>query len=177
MMAAHVAWATKDRAAGDIVRFWSALPLALAEMLQGMVLPVSWYEFSDLIAVDRAIVKVFGGGDVAVLRLVGAYSARLSLTGVYKAYRRDSIHDFLINGARLHPRFQDFGDALYVKHAPMSGEMVHSNYQSYSPLFCESALGFYKESLEIHGAHNVDVRETSCQCRGTRSCTFVLNWT
>ena len=49
-----------------------------------MLLPVNWYPFSDLIEVDRTIISVFGGGDVSVLRQVGAYSARLNLTGIYR---------------------------------------------------------------------------------------------
>ena len=176
MMAAHIGWATKARPSADITRFWAELPPRLRESLHGMLLAVNWYPFSDLIEVDRTIIRVFGGGDVSVLRQVGAYSARLNLTGIYRAYRRSSIHEFFDNGARLHSKFQDFGEAAYVKTSPSSGQMVHSLYRSYRPLFCESALGFYRESLELHGAHNVEVYETSCQCRGMHSCTFALRW-
>lgn len=176
MMAAHVGWAARSRAPQDVFRFWNAVPESLREPLQGMILPVNWYEFADLIEVDRAIVRVYGNGDPTVLRQVGAHSARINLTGVYKVFRAESIHNFLENGARLHPKFQDFGQAVYEKLDANSGQMVHSDYCSYSPLFCESALGFYRESLELHGARSVQVDETSCQCRGSRSCTFALSW-
>ena len=176
MMAAHISFATENRSADTAMRFWNALPFQMREELGGMILPVSWYPFADLITVDRAIVKTYGGGDVLVLREAGAHSARLNLTGVYKVYRRDSIHEFLANGARLHSKFQDFGQAKYVKNGPHAGEMIFSAYRSYSPLYCESAIGFYRESLEIHGAHNVVVEESTCQCRGDASCTFSLRW-
>jgi hypothetical protein len=141
-----------------------------------MLLPVNWFPFADLIEVDRAIVNVFGGADPAVLREVGAYSARSNLTGVFKAFRANSIHDFFDNGARLHKKFQDFGEAAYVMTSRTSGEMIHSGYRSYSPLFCQSALGYYRESLVLHGAASPQVDETTCQCRGDRSCTFALRW-
>jgi|SRR5947209_4462277 len=176
MMAAHVEFATKGRTPAELLRFWAMLPSELQESLQTMILPVKWYEFSDLMTVDRAIVKVYGNGDPVVLRRVGSLSARHNFNGPYKAYRRDDIHEFLANGARFHPKFQDFGDAVYVKTSPSSGQMVHSGYSSYSPLFCESALGFYHEALEIHHARTIEVHETSCQCRGMGSCTFVLRW-
>lgn len=176
MMAAHIGWATKARTPAYITRFWAALPSNLKESLSGMILPVNWYSFADLIEVDRAIVKIFGGGDPAVLREVGAYSARSNLTGVYKAYRANSIHEFFDNGARLHSKFQDFGTAAYVMTSRLSGQMVHSGYCSFSPLFCESAIGFYRESLLLHRAVSVQVDETTCQCRGARSCTFDLRW-
>ena len=176
MMSAHIAWATNNRRPEEVRRFWSELSPGIEQSLRGMILAVNWYEFAHLIAVDRAIVRVYGGGDPTVLRAVGAHSARQNLTGLYKAFRRDSIHDFLDNGARLHSKFQDFGSAAYVKTSPTSGSMVHSGYCSFSPLFCESALGFYRESLQLHGANSIEVHETSCHCRGAGSCTFVLRW-
>jgi len=176
MMAAHIGWATTARPPVDVTRFWTALPSNLEKSLSGMILPVSWFPFADLIVVDRVIVKVYGGGDPAVLREVGAFSARSNLTGVYKVFKGNSIHEFFDNGARLHSKFQDFGDAAYLMTSRLSGEMVHSGYCSYSPLFCESALGYYRESLLLHGARSVEVDETTCQCRGMRSCTFSLRW-
>ena len=176
MMSAHIGWATGGRNSPDVARFWKALPFDLQQSLGGMILNVNWYEFAHLMAVDRAIVKTYGGGDVGVLRQVGAYSARLNLNGVYKVFRRNSIHEFLENGARLHSKFQDFGEAAYLKSSEFSSQMIHNRYCSYSPLFCESALGFYRESLQLHGARNVAVDETCCQCRGEESCTFALRW-
>ena len=175
-MAAHIDWATKARLPEEADRFWAALPFHLRKPLSGVLLPVSWFSFADLMEVDRTIVKVYGGGDSAVLQEVGAYSARSNLTGVYKAFRANSIHEFFYNGASLHSKFQDFGEASYVMTSPVSGEMVHSGYCSYSPLFCESALGYYRESLKLHRAVSVQVDETTCQCRGMRSCTFAFRW-
>lgn len=176
MMAAHIGWATTARPPADVTRFWTALPSNLEKSLSGMLLPVSWFRFADLIEVDRVIVKVYGGGDPAVLREVGAFSARSNLTGVYKVFKGNSIHEFFANSAGLHSKFQDFGQAAYVKTSLTSGQMVHSRYCSYSPLFCESALGYYRESLLLHGAESVQIDETTCQCRGAGSCTFALRW-
>ncbi len=176
MMAAHLGFATGGRTPEQVARFRNALPVSVRESLRGLILPVNWYQFAHLIEIDRAIVRVHGGGNPSILREVGAHSAQLNLNGVYKVFRRESIHDFLEAGARLHPKFQDFGAAAYVRTSRSSGEMVHSGYCSFSPLFCESAFGYYKESLLLHGAKTVAVEEVSCQCRGDAACTFVLRW-
>jgi hypothetical protein len=176
MMVAHVAFATKDRSAEEITRFWSLLPHEVRMAAGGMLLAIKWYPFAHLIAVDRAIVDVYGQGNIDILRSVGAHSARLNLGGVYKGYRRDSIHEFLGNNARLLPQFQDFGQAAYAKTGELSGRMTLTGYQSYSPLYCASAIGFYQEALQIHGPSEVHIEETSCHCRGEGSCTFVLRW-
>lgn len=176
IVAAHIGLATSGRKPEDVERFWSALPAPLREKLQGLLLPVKWYDFADLIAVDRAIAEVYGQSNPAILREVGAHSARLNFGGVYKVYRRESIHEFLETGARFHSQMMDFGEAAYVKTGTSSAQMIHSDYSSYSPLFCESGLGFYLEAVRLHGARDVQGNETFCQCRGDKSCTFDLRW-
>lgn len=176
MMAAHVTWATRDRLPDYVARFWGAVPPNVADKVRGLILPIKWYEFADLIAIDRAIVKVYGGGDIAILRDIGAMSASLNLSGVYKVYQRDSIHDFLTNSAKLHSKFQDFGEAAYRRTGDCSGQMSLSKYISYSPLYCESAIGFYRQALEIHSARDVSVAEIRCQCLDSESCTYEISW-
>lgn len=171
-MAAHLRWISENRPPSDIARFWNALPPVTAERLRGLVLPINWYDFSELIAVDRTIVSLFGAGSTSILRELGVYSARLNL----KNATRSGVHEFLANGARMHPRFMDFGTAEYVQTSSTSGRMIHSNYISYSPLYCESAVGYYCESVSLHGVQGASVIESTCQCRGDEACTFVIRW-
>lgn len=176
MMAAHLRWVKEQRPPAEQERFWSSLPRDVHERVSGMILPVQWYDFADLIAVDRAIVNRFAGGDATLLREVGAYSAQINLSGVYKTFTRSSVHAFLDNGARLHNNFQDFGSVLYVKTGITSANMIHTGYSCYSPLFCESAIGFYVQAVTMHGVTDPVAVETSCHCRGDESCTFVIRW-
>jgi hypothetical protein len=173
MMAAHIRWVLDKRSPIEIDRFWSALPIDLDP---DSILPVNWYEMADLIAVDRTIVSLFGAGQNHILRDVGAHSARVNLQGVYKTFTRSSVHDFLANAAKLHRNFQDFGTVEYDRIGATSVKMIHSGYTCFSPLFCESALGFYSAAVALHGVTHPTVLETSCQCRGESNCTFVIRW-
>lgn len=56
------------------------------------------------------------------------------------------------------------------------GRMIHSCYTSYSPLYCASAIGFYRECIHLHGGTKIEVWESACQCRGDASCTFDWTW-
>jgi hypothetical protein len=175
MLSAHVQWVREHRSAAEYVRLWDSLPREV-RMSIGMVLPVKWYEFAHLMALDHAIVDLFGSGSKSLLRDLGAYSARVNLTGAYKAYDRPGVHDFFASSARLHSQFQDFGDASYATRSANSGVMTHRNYSSYSPLYCESAAGYYQESVVLHGGKDVTVNEAECQCRGDGACVFVMRW-
>jgi len=172
IMAAHIGWVTDHHAPAEVAQFWNALPIATHERLRGLILPTSWYDFSDLMAVDRTISNVFGSGLTTILRDLGGYSARKNI----KTSTGASVHDFLAYGARIHSTFMDFGRAEYVRTSATAARMIHSNYTSFSPLYCESAIGFYRESVALHGITNASVIESTCQCCGDESCTFVIRW-
>ena len=171
-MAAHIGWVTDHHSPAEVAQFWNALPPAIHERLRGLILPINWYDFSDLIAVDRAIMNLFGSGMTTILRDLGGYSARKNLKGSTRA----AVHDFLADGARIHPRYMDFGRAEYMQTSGTAGRMIHSNYTSYSPLYCESAIGYYRESVALHGVSSASVIESTCQCCGDAACTFVIRW-
>jgi hypothetical protein len=176
MMSAHIRWVLDNRSPLEIARFWKTLSLEIDPTELRMILPINWYEMSDLMAVDRTIVNLFGSGRPQILREVGAYSAQTNLKGVYKTFTRGTVHEFLQNAAKLHRNFQDFGTVEYEQTGPTSVKMIHSGYQCFSPLFCESAVGFYSAAVALHGVLAPTVLETSCQCRGEESCTFVIRW-
>ena len=172
ILAAHIAWVTDNHPKEQVAQFWNALPPAAHERLRGLILPINWYDFSDLIAVDRAIMRVFGAGLSTILRDLGGFSARRM---VKTATARD-VHEFLAQGAGVHSRQMDFGKAEYVQTGGTAGKVIHSQYTSYSPLHCEAAIGYYRESVAMLGGAGASVIESSCQCCGDESCTFIVRW-
>jgi hypothetical protein len=49
-------------------------------------------------------------------------------------------------------------------------------YSCFSPVYCQSAIGYYEQAIVVHGAKPHPVIEASCQCAGDPSCTFELEW-
>lgn len=172
IMAAHVGWVTEHHGPIEIAQFWKALPVVTHEKLRGLILATNWYDFADLITLDRTIMTVFGAGTASVLRDLGGYSARKNV----KATTATDVHAFLANGAKSHPMFMDFGKAEYVRTGATAGRVIHSNYSSFSPLYCESAIGYYRECVALHGFSGASVIESTCQCCGDEACTFVIRW-
>ena len=54
--------------------------------------------------------------------------------------------------------------------------MIFRKYPCYSPIFCDSAFGFFEQCVSMFGGTNVKVSEALCQCRGDDSCTFAMSW-
>ncbi|HKS25254.1 MAG TPA: hypothetical protein VJZ76_20835 [Thermoanaerobaculia bacterium] len=171
MVRAHVDWVRDHRDRDEVIEFFEAIPRTMRT-----VLAASWYDFADVIALDRVIVDRFGGGQLPFLQELGAYSARQSLTGVYRFFQRSGVHEFFRRSALLHGQFQDFGTAEYEEVEGTAGRMRHGHYTSYSPLYCASAAGFYRECIRLHGGMRIEVGEPECQCRGDAACVFELAW-
>jgi hypothetical protein len=169
---AHLDWVRDHRDRTEIIEFFELLPPAMRT-----VVPASWYPFQDLIEVDRVILNRFGSGDLSLLEDVGAYAARRILDGLRRYPRSTSVHEFFRRTALVRTELQDFGAAKYQTVDEAGGRMTHEEEVSCSPIHCATAIGFYRQSIRLHGGAGVQVWESTCQCRGDASCTFELLWT
>lgn len=172
----HLTWLADNRPAADKELFLQKLQPETRQTFSAPVLATNWYPFSMLIDIDRTLMDLFGGGKIHFLRELGKYSARINLSTTYRAFDRDTNHEFFRNSALLHSQFQDFGKAHYDQTDERSGRMLHTDYNCLSPLFCASALGYYEGCITSHGAARAWVTETECQCYGGKSCTFEMKW-
>ncbi len=169
---AHIDWVRDYRDRDEVISFFEALPQVMRN-----VLAASWYPFDAAMEVDRLIMNRFGNGDPRFLEELGAYSARQALTGVDRFMQPFGIHEFFHRAASLHRRLHDLGTDVYFERAPSAGRFVHIGYCSVNPLYCSTSIGFYRECIRLHGAADVMVRESTCQCAGNNSCTYELSWT
>lgn len=149
------------------------LPEPTKTKLTRGILASDWYDFADLIAVDRAFATRFGGEHPDILKDFGRYSAKANVTAVVNAM---TIHEFFRNSVKLHDRFQDFGEAAYEQTGEKGGKMIFQKYPCYSSVYCDSAFGFYEQCIAMFGGKNVTVTEVSCLCRGDNSCIFAMSW-
>jgi hypothetical protein len=172
----HLTWLSDNRPASDKQLFLEKLSPETRASFTGPVLSTNWYPFAMLIEIDRTLMSLFGGGKLEFLRELGRYSAKINLSTTYRAFNRDTNHDFFRNSALLHSQFQDFGKAIYEQNGERGGKMIHTEYACYSPVFCASALGYYEGCIMSHGATTASVVETECQCHGAKTCTFEMKW-
>ncbi|HEY8848478.1 MAG TPA: hypothetical protein VIO12_04250 [Thermoanaerobaculia bacterium] len=172
MIRAHLDWLRRTHSEDAATKLLRSLPQQVAAEIAS-TLPSSWCSFESVVTLDRAIAQQFGNN---VLKDLGRFSAKINLDTTYRLYKREDIHEFFRRSASLHAQFQDFGTAVYEKYNDQGGRMIHSGYACFSPTYCSSAIGYYEEALRIHGGRNVIVTESSCQCAGDASCTFVMRW-
>ena len=172
---AHVKWVRDYRGDAAVAKLLAALPVE-----RGMEVSAArantWVSFESLILLDRAIERLFGQGARLFQRELGRYSAHLNLAASVGPFRAAELHRFLRCSAVLHTQFQDFGIVSYNQTGNKGGEMIHRGYPCFSPVYCQSALGYYEQVIVEHGATPFLVMERTCQCAGDAACTFELAW-
>jgi predicted hydrocarbon binding protein len=175
MVRAHLQFVRDRLGEGVLGRTLDALPPAVSAEVQG-VLTGTWCAFESLVRLDRAIAKASGHDERELMRELGRYSATINLSTVYRAFHRDDIHEFFRHSATLHRQFQDFGNCAYEPIDDLHGRISVRDAVCYSPVYCNSEVGYLEQVIATHGGTAATVIESACQCAGDDRCTFELRW-
>ncbi|MEO8379867.1 MAG: hypothetical protein ABI779_09415 [Acidobacteriota bacterium] len=156
-------------------RTLATLPPATAAEIHN-VLSGTWCSFETLVLLDRAIARAIGHDERKLMRELGRASAEINLKTVYRAFRRDEIHDFFRRSATLHRQFQDFGICEYEQLGPTQARIRILESSCFSPAYCASEVGYLEQVIALHGGSEPRIAETTCQCSNDACCTFELHW-
>jgi predicted hydrocarbon binding protein len=135
-----------------------------------------WHPVELYHRVLDAVREQAGGGDPAVFDRIGEYSADSLFNTVYKGYLHQNPKQVLENMIPLHSLLNDPGRMeLSMNGGATCAIRVFSPPAESS--VCRCATAFYRKVLELCGARDVRVRETTCKTRGDAWCEFRIDWT
>ena len=176
MVQAHLAWGRAHVADLD-ARLHEHLGREGSERVTRGILASEWFPLRELVRLDRAIATLAGGRQEWVYHELGRHSATQNLAGAYKNFVKEEPHRFFHRMALLHEQFQNFGRSAYERTGDRSGRITLEEYSEYSPVFCDSATGYYEGALAMLKVPGpVHAAETRCQCAGDPQCLFELSW-
>ena len=88
-----------------------------------------------------------------------------------------AAHQFFDHMDHLHHTFQNFGRSSYTRGGERSGRIRLEGYHEFSPVYCQSGVGYYEQALRMMKAPGpIRVIETACQCLGEPACVYELSW-
>lgn len=175
MVRAHLQFVSDRFGTPALQRTLAELPASMSAEVHN-VLAASWCAFETLIALDRAIARVAGLDERNLMRELGGYSAIVNLSTVYRAFRREDIHDFFRHSATLHRQFQDFGTCEYEQVGPTQARLRIRGAACFSPAYCASEAGYLEQVITIHGGSAPQIAESTCRCANEELCTFDAQW-
>jgi hypothetical protein len=135
----------------------------------------TWVPFAALVEFDKAIYARMHQRYPHILSLVGAASAELGISRVYRELDIEELVAFLEGITRLHSQYQNYGRVEFVRTAG-GALMRYHDYPCWSRFFCASSDGFFLEAILRHGGTDPDVHEVRCHCWGDAVCEYEMTW-
>ncbi len=186
----RIAWVMEHAGPAAVTSLWSRLPGGIRSRPPESIEVTEWLPFAWLVALDRTITEVFGGGRVELLYELGRHSARWNfLRNAAPSSASDpaggrrlglnlglSVQSHFWDARTHHGLFQDYGSCNYV---PLHGQAFRLDYTGYvvrSRTFCLTGLGYFEASVRLLGGREPISEETACQCYGDPTCSYVVSW-
>jgi hypothetical protein len=141
-----------------------------------LVLDVGWYPQELYVRLLSAICQTLGGGDEGIYAQIGEHTADHQFSHNYRAYHAGDLKETLENMVPLHSRLNDPG-AMEVSLPEAGRATIVVSAPTSDPVICAVSRAFYRRALELHGVHDVQVRETECSGRDDRRCRYEIRWT
>jgi hypothetical protein len=175
MLVSRFEYLRREHGSAAIAKVVEALPEPDRIRLGG-VDKDTWYPFGTLVRLDRAIVAAFGKGDPLLYERLGEASAEQRTLWLGEHAALVKVHGFLARMAEQHRRFHNFGRAEYRRINFSVGEISFSDYPETDPVYCLSAKGYIRRSIEYLTGGPATAEERYCQNNGDVACVWSLRW-
>jgi len=157
-----------------------ALTPAHRAILDGRVLPHAWVPFAFFVDLCENIDRIYGRGDLSLVKEVGRFAARANLPTLYRIFYVLGSPEFILGRApRLWDVHYDSG-RLETSFSIKDGRRVASikimDFETPHRVHCLSVAGWAEQSVELSGGKAVEVIEASCRAKGDKTCELVASW-
>jgi uncharacterized protein (TIGR02265 family) len=153
------------------------LPEADREILEGIMLPASWYPAETAARLDAAIVAIMGGSSERALWELGRASADENLERFQASFvRRKSPLAFLAQTPAIYRLYYETGRREFIPSGTHAGAIVTHDAESVTVADCFTIMGWHERALEMVGARAVKITHPVCRARGGANCRYEVSW-
>ena len=145
--------------------------------LDGQVVKSQWYPFEIFVDLNESIDRLFGRGDLSVVKTLGRFGADANLTTIYRLfYMVGTVKWIMDRAARLWDLHYDSGRLLVVRQPGNAVELRIVKFATPHRTHCLSVQGWAERSVELSGGQDVKLEEPGCRARGDAECNLLLSW-
>ena len=176
-LASRVLWVQLEHGPAGLARVREAASPPLAETLAAGVAKARWYPLDQFFELNVLIDRLFGRGDLELVKELGRHSAEANLTTIYRLfYKVGTVHWILGRAVRLWSAHYDSGFMEVATRGPKAAVLRIRGFQTPHPAHCLSVQGWCKRSIELSGGKEVVVKESKCRTRGDELCQLDAIW-
>lgn len=176
-LASRLLWVTLGHGERGLESLERAVSPALAPVLVNGVHKARWYPFEQFIELNEVIDRLFGTGDLALVRELGRYGADANLRTVYRLfYKVGTVRWILGRAARLWGAHYDSGELRVISDVPCESTLEILGFATPHRVHCLSVAGWCERSVEISGGNQVRLEELECRAEGDDRCLLRVHW-
>lgn len=162
---------------GARARVLARLPPDERALLEGIVLPISWYPLPLFGRLLRAMDQELGNGDLSLAMERGRWVAVNDVRTIHKVFLKLFTPEWLVERATgsLWRKFHSSGEWTTEggdgrAHAELR-DLAHVD-----TAVCASIGGWIVGLFQLAGAKNVEVKHPLCRGRGSAVCAYDVEW-
>lgn len=160
-----------------MARLREAASPQLIALLDAGVEKARWYPLHQFYELNLLIDRLFGTGDLSLIRELGRYGADATLTTIYRLfYKVGTTHWILGRAVRLWSAHYDSGYLEVRTRGARSASLRIHSFALPDRTHCLSVMGWCERSIELSGGRRVLVDETLCRTRGDNICQLDVTW-
>lgn len=146
-------------------------------ILEGRILPSSWYPFGVQVRLYETIDRLFGDGDLGLCWEIGKFTSQFEMKLIHKAFLRVAGLDLWVQTAGLMwGRYYNRGRLEVEDIGATSGVVRVSEFNPLSKAFCYDFGGWLHRTVELAGYTAVRIEHRECRLDGAETCRYLGRW-
>jgi hypothetical protein len=176
-MTSRVLWVQLEHGDGGMKRLAAQASQELRTGLENGFHKARWYPVDMFIELNVTIDRLFGKGDLALVRALGRFGADANLTTIYRLfYKVGSVQWILGRSVRLWSAHYDSGYLEVATRGPRAAILRMRGFAMPHRAHCLSVTGWAERSIELSGGKRPVMEETKCRTRGDELCQLDVTW-
>jgi hypothetical protein len=136
-----------------------------------------WYSFELFVELNETLDRLFGKGDMALIRPLGRFGADANLKTIYRLfYKVGTVHWILGRAVRLWSAHYDSGFLEVATRGPKAAVLRVRGFATPHRAHCLAVHGWAERSIELSGGKKVVMEESKCRTRGDELCQYDASW-
>jgi hypothetical protein len=173
----RVLWVQLHHGAAGIDRICAEASPDLRMSLEQGVSKAKWYPFDQYIELNVIMDRLFGRGDLGLVKQLGRYGADANLTTIYRLFYKVGSPSWILGRTvRLWNTHYDSGFCEVATRGARAAVLRVRAFETPHPVHCLSVAGWAERSIELSGGKRPILEETKCRTRGDDVCQFDATW-
>lgn len=170
-------WVRLNHGQEGLERLAAAVEAPLAGLLRDGAVMSKWYPFEQFVELNLAIDKMWGRGDLTLIKSLGRHGADANLTTIYRLfYKVGTVKWIMARASRLWGLYYDSGMMHVDMHPGREVGLRLEGFDSPHRAHCLAVWGWAERSVELSGGAQVAAQEIACRAQGDDSCRLRISW-